>query len=62
MINPLLVTLVPAIFAILLYLSVLAERRLQEIPIEMRPPDDLVPKGTAAAPLSASSALSEPEL
>ncbi len=61
MINPLLVTLVPAIFAILLYFSVLAERRLQEIPIEVRT-DDLGPKGPTAASRSAPSLLSEHEL
>jgi hypothetical protein len=61
MINPLLVTLVPAIFAILLYFSVLAERRLQEIPIEGRT-DDLDPKGPVSAPASAPSLLSEPKL
>jgi hypothetical protein len=61
MINPLLVTLVPAIFAILLYFSVLAERRLQEIPIEVRT-DDLGPQGSAAATRSAHPLLSEPEL
>lgn len=60
--NPLLVTLVPAIFAILLYFSVLAERRLQEIPIEVRPTDDVPPRGAVAAPLSGPSLLSEPEL
>ncbi len=61
MINPLLVTLVPAIFAILLYFSVLAERRLQEIPIEVRT-DDLGPTAKSATPLSARSMLSDSEL
>jgi hypothetical protein len=60
--NPLLVTLVPAIFAILLYFSVLAERTLQEIPIEVPIPDDgLADKGTFIGPMTAPALFSEPE-
>jgi hypothetical protein len=60
--NPLLVTLVPAFFAILLYFSALAERRLQEIPIEVPMPDDPADRGSVAGPMAAPALFSEPEL
>ena len=60
--NPLLVTLVPAFFAILLYFSVLMERRLQEIPIEVSNPDDLADRGSVVGSRTSPALFSEPEL
>lgn len=61
--NPLLVTLVPLFFAILLYFSVLAERTLQEVPIKAPLPDDvLADAGAVVGPLAAPGLFSEPEI
>lgn len=38
--NPLLVTLVPALMALLLYISVFAERSLKEVRVEVAIPEE----------------------